>query len=353
MRFGVREICNVVLRAKAKMTVGSKTFYKDEPVLYFDSLTTSSLEGAATTVYAQGGRGNARLLAWEGERTLTFNMTDALISPESFSVLSGATVLDASAENSMYVHTTARAVVERDTTDNTKAIIKVDGKAAYNHTHTSGENAVAGADIFIMQVNGNEMSEPAIPYDGEDGKSGVEYDATNDKTIIECYKFAPGSTVLVDYYTIVNKGKQIEITPDKFGGYFYLEASTLFRDEETGQDLPAEFVIPRCKVQSNFTFTMAATGDPSTFDFVLDAFPDYTKFDPEKKVLAILQVVEDVDVEDNGLEERPHLSKAAGTAAWTSDDTFDHKTSYTFGDAKYPNANSNTDEINSNFTPAP
>lgn len=67
MKFGVREICNVVLRAKSNMKVGSKKFFKNEPVLYFDSLTTSSLEGAATTVYAQGGRGNARLLAWEGE----------------------------------------------------------------------------------------------------------------------------------------------------------------------------------------------------------------------------------------------------------------------------------------------
>lgn len=54
MRFGVREICEVVLRAKAKQTLGSKTFYKNEPVLYFDTLKTSSLEGQSTTVYAQG-----------------------------------------------------------------------------------------------------------------------------------------------------------------------------------------------------------------------------------------------------------------------------------------------------------
>lgn len=54
MRFGSREICNVVLRAKAKQKLGNRTFYKDEPVLYFDSLKTSSMEGAATTVYAQG-----------------------------------------------------------------------------------------------------------------------------------------------------------------------------------------------------------------------------------------------------------------------------------------------------------
>jgi hypothetical protein len=97
MKFGVREIAEVVLRAKSKMRVGSRTFYRNDPVIYFDSLTTSSFEGNATTNYANGGRGNARLMAWEGERTLTFNMTDALISPESFMILSGAGLIDAAA----------------------------------------------------------------------------------------------------------------------------------------------------------------------------------------------------------------------------------------------------------------
>ncbi|MCI7442006.1 MAG: hypothetical protein MSA89_02790, partial [Clostridium sp.] len=82
MKFGVREICDVVLKAKAPQKIGNKIFYKNEPVIYFDTLKTSSMEGAATTVYAQGGRGNARLVAWEGERTVTFTMEDALISPE-------------------------------------------------------------------------------------------------------------------------------------------------------------------------------------------------------------------------------------------------------------------------------
>jgi hypothetical protein len=36
---------------------------------------------------------------------------------------------------------------------------------------------------------------------------------------------------------------------------------------------------------------MAATGDPSTFNFVVDAFPDYTKFDKDKKVQAVVQVI--------------------------------------------------------------
>jgi hypothetical protein len=55
--------------------------------------------------------------------------------------------------------------------------------------------------------------------------------------------------------------------------------------------MPAEFIIPNCKIQSNFTFTMASSGDPSTFTFTMDAFPDYTRFDRSKKVLAAIQVI--------------------------------------------------------------
>lgn len=99
MKFGVREICDVVLRAKTRMQVGNKIFYKNEPVIYFDTLKTSSMEGAATTVYAQGGRGNSRLVAWEGERTVTFTMEDALISAEGFMILSGAGLVEATLQN--------------------------------------------------------------------------------------------------------------------------------------------------------------------------------------------------------------------------------------------------------------
>ncbi|MBR6516401.1 MAG: hypothetical protein IKT40_06050, partial [Bacilli bacterium] len=100
--------------------------------------------------------------------------------------------------------------------------------------------------------------------------------------------------VKVDYYVEKTaKASEITITPDKFAGFYYLEASTLFRKEETGEDLPAEFVIPKVKVQSNWTFSMAATGDPSTFTFTMDAFPDYTKFDKTKKVLACLQIIDE------------------------------------------------------------
>lgn len=293
MRFGVREICNVVLRAKATQTLGSRKFYKNEPVLYFDTLKTSSLEGASTTVYATGGRGNTRLVAWEGERTLTFTMEDALISPEGFAILSGAGLIAATEKAPIYVHTTFQYEVKE------KNIIELPEEACWNKYNNNDEYYNASADIFVMTMTDGQIdAEPCIPY------------AVNkDHKTLTCYSHAGtidvGDVVLVDYYVKRTGGAQlIEITADKFGGNYYLEASTLFRRESDGVDMPAEFIIPNCKVQSNFTFSMASSGDPSTFTFTMDAFPDYTKFDKTHKVLAAIQVIEDpVEDEDNGVRE--------------------------------------------------
>ncbi len=65
MRFGIREVANLTLRSKQEVVIGSQTFHTGQPVLYIDTATTSSLEQAATTVYATGGRGNTRLIAWD------------------------------------------------------------------------------------------------------------------------------------------------------------------------------------------------------------------------------------------------------------------------------------------------
>jgi hypothetical protein len=306
MKFGVREICDVVLKAKAAQKIGNKIFYAGEPVCYFDTLKTSSMEGAATTVYAQGGRGNARLVAWEGERTVTFTMEDALISPEGFMILSGAGLTDASNEKPIYQHVT-------ETVDGNDVVVSAgELKIPVAEMPYIPANKKENFAYVMLMKNGEIISEPFIPdhtgaHDdnnvysiAKDETLGVYCvvvkqhkmleDASQDYTIDE---FADFDSVLVDYYTPkMADAQQIEITADKFGGNYYLEASTLFRDQN-GVDMPAEFIIPNCKIQSNFTFTMASSGDPSSFTFTMDAFPDYTRFDKSKKVLAAIQIIKE------------------------------------------------------------
>ena len=156
-QYGIREVCDLEFYA-----LGADGGKKGtDPVFKIDTAKTSTLESATTTVYAQGGKGNPRLIAWEGERTLTFTVEDALISKEGLELLNG--------------------------------------------------------------------------------------DLTKDN--------------------------KITIEPNKFADYYYVEAKSLMRKAVDGKDYLLTIVLPRVKIQSGFTMTMAPTGDPSTFSYVMDAFP--------------------------------------------------------------------------------
>ena len=280
MKFGVREICDVVLRAKDKVKIGNQTFEKDEPVIYFDTAKTSTVEGAATTVYATGGKGNSRLIAWEGERTVTFTMEDALLSPLGFAILSGAGIVEAGASGAaINVHSTTTTIGTESS-----GSIEIDLSEALPTNGTLSTDA----DVYGFILDGTGSISKKL---GKVTPSGSTVTFS-----VNSLGLDPGSshTVLLDYYVKMTSGvQQIEITPDKFAGSYYLEASTLFRRQDNGSDMPAQFVIPNVKIQSAFTFSMAASGDPSTFTFTMDAFPDYTKFDKSKKVLFALQIVDD------------------------------------------------------------
>ena len=282
MKFGVREICDVVFKAKSSGKLGTMDYVAGQPVLYIDSAKTSTMEGAATTVYAQGGKGNARLIAWEGERTLTFTVEDALLSPIGFAILSGAGLMDAAETAPIYVHVSSMTHVGADGALDLVA----------NDIIKDGEVVDAKSPVFVMQMKDGSMVGKLEATLGDDNKSLTIEGLTDD------------SDVFVDFY-VARKSAAQELTIDmeNFAGYYYVEASTLFRRQSTGEDLPAELIFPNVKVQSNFTFSMASTGDPSTFTFTMDAMPGYTRFNRNKKVLCAIQIMDDAAVANaNGVD---------------------------------------------------
>jgi len=282
MKFGVREICNVVFKAKSAVKIGTTEFKAGQPVLYIDTAKTSTVEGAATTVYAQGGRGNTRLLAWEGEKTLTFTVEDALLSPIGFSVLSGAGLFKKEGIQ-VHVHTTSAANVSAD------------GVIDLTDALASEEEIDETAPVFVMITE----KDGSVTGDIIDGLT-----VSDDGKKLEGATANKGATVFVDFYVVKDSTKvsELQIDAENFGGYYYVEASTLFRDQNTGKDLPAEITLPNVKIQSNFTFSMASTGDPSTFTFTMDAFPGYTYFDNKHKVLCVFQIVDDPNASEKEID---------------------------------------------------
>lgn len=340
-RFGSREICNVVFKARTEMQVGNTTFQKGQPVLYMDTAKTSTVEGATSTVYAQGGRGNPRLIAWEGERTVTFTVEDALLSDISLAMLTGAGLMnmkDASAEAPLYVNHTFDLPILKG------GIVKID----YDTVAIDGAEDIfvsEDAPIFgtILDMAGYGVVPCTLVSDGISGieptyidpenlDAGCVYHIADQQTLVlnfgeQAAGFA-GQTIRVDCYLQKKQGaSQISIDAEHFAGNFYVEAETLFREQGLAKDFPAILTFPNVKLQSNFTLNMSNSGDPATYSFVMDAMPAYTKFDKQHKVFVAIDIIGEetlkpssVSTQDQAPVVDPAFSEVvAGAAGWTAD----------------------------------
>ena len=298
MKFGVREICDLTFKTTADgQKVGNRVFPKaGMPAFSIDTARTSNLEQATTTVYAQGGKGYNRLIAWEGEKTMTFTVEDALISPMGLAVLSGAGLLNAAEDNVRHVHVTLdTAVLDGGVAKVYLADLREETglNEAEKFTVCTAEVAPAYATVIDNSGAGIEFI-PSVEIGGGTAstrENGLDVVEGTPVTFTVDTNYV-GKTIKLDFYLIMTAGvTEIEIKPSDFGGFFYVEAQTLFRREDTGVDMAAEIILPRVKVQSGFTFSMSASGDPSVFNFTMDAFPGYTRFDHSKKVMCVMQVI--------------------------------------------------------------
>ena len=319
MKFGVRECANIVFRAKTPTNIGKYKFKAGQPVLYIDTATTSSVEQATTTVYAQGGRGNVRLISWEGEKTLTFTVEDALLSPVSLAMLSGADLFQGSATvDTVHFHTTSTATLVVDS-EGANAFIDLSGVLGSKETlcptndspiyviitdpsgDLTGEIIEGTVTVGKPVYTNNVISDVTAAGAGEVAQAikianprsqGIADFASEEKTVLS------GNSqyaVFVDYYLDKKASKvdELQIAADNFAGNYYVEADTLFRRKSDGVDMPANLTFPNVKIQSNLTFSLSGTGDPSTFTFTMDALPGYTYFDKSREVLCVIQVIED------------------------------------------------------------
>lgn len=299
MKFGVREVVDLTFKTTAAgQKVGNKVFKRaGQPAFHIDTARTSTLEQATATTYAQGGQGYARLLAWEGEKTMTFTVEDAMMSPMGLAVLSGAGLIN---DKPKHVHMVLDVYVNAGGTYNL-SLETVEEELGM--TLTDGCKICGNIPAYGTILDG---SGAGIGWIDEITIAGME-DSVADVDLVKGSPVtftlggsAANKTVKLDFYIVLKTGvTEVTIAPEDFGGYFYVEAQTLFRREDSGKDMAAEIILPKVKVQSGFTFTMASSGDPSTFTFTMDAFPGYTYFDKTKKVMCVFQIIGN-DGEDSG-----------------------------------------------------
>jgi hypothetical protein len=284
MKFGIREITNIVFRTVAdSQKFGDLTIAKaNTPVALFDSAKTSTVESTVATVYAQGGRGNPRLLAWDGDRVVTFKFEDVIMNKRVVSMLSGANTTNSA--------TTKLHLVENSTfaasSGVTATFVTLDIPV--------GSSFYTTANVFYIDYTDQEGTPTKLTYtttaiSANSGTTSAGYYNIGAAGITIGIASTSTNAYLIDYY-VSGQGTNFTVEAGKFAGYYIIEANTLFRGLD-GVDYPAQFTIPRGKLKSNFTFTMSPTGDPSTFTFEVDALPGTTKL-ISKPVLFQLDIVD-------------------------------------------------------------
>ncbi len=233
-KYGVKEVADITLYDLAT----------GKPILFLDSLKVSSIENKATTVYARGGKGNPKILAWDFDREAMVKTQSALMSIKSLSLLSGTTA-----------SVGAVAIKKRE------VIAAVVGSAGETKVTTSklptGTNIAAylSSDTTYSTPIAATFSTPDITFADTDVSVGVSVDVF--------YEYLSDST-----------SETIVISANTFPGYFKVVGDTVVRNTTTGLDEAFQFIIYKAKLSPNFTLEFKADGDPSAFDMDLEAFRD-------------------------------------------------------------------------------
>ena len=286
MKFGVREAVDVTFKAivpegQKSIKFGSLEFAPFEPVLVFDTLKTTTSEQAVTTVYAQGGRGNPKIVGWDGDKTLTLTMEDAVISKEGLSILMNAQLVTSTEATPTYEHIT-KVFSKNDFTKSTSGKLELNASKDFT-------NGGYKEGMFAISDDFSKSFGSCTGYDGDKFTFTGTVEVDNDNH--------PKEDIRIDYYYKETEGKTVSVNIDKgeFKGInFYVEGDTLFRDTD-GKDHSAQLIYPRVKVQSNMNFSLSGSGDPTTFTFTCDAFPGKIKGQQavNKKLLGAIQIFED------------------------------------------------------------
>ena len=221
------------------------TFYSLEspfnPVVTLRTLKMTEVQTTGETVYAQGGRGNARLVGFSGNKEATVALQDAIFDNQALAMLTGNAV------------TTGERTLDKFF----EATVGEDGLITLPFT------PVADSQKVYPFVAGALGEQEALT-------TGYTI-ASNVVTIVDA---VAGDKYRVYYKTTVGSAKTITVTASDFGGTFRLVCDVLVRDAETSKVYYAQFIAPKAKIEDEFTFSFSPEGDPSVLDIPLQLLKD-------------------------------------------------------------------------------
>lgn len=239
-RFGVHEVADVTLY----------DIVTKKPTLYLNSLKMSTVETEAETSFATGGKGGAKILAWDFNKTAKFNMQNALLDPKAFALQAGLA----------------------DVTTGVTQVYKREKVTATGTTATLSGTPKTGTQITVYGTtdgvtNGTEFNKVAS------APTAGQYSITGSTITLN---IADQNSTLIVFYIVdtTASATSINLTASKFPGFYMVVGDTIVRNEITGVDEPFQIIIPKAKLLPGFSLQLQPSGDPTVFDFNMEVYKD-------------------------------------------------------------------------------
>ena len=209
-------------------------------------------------------------------KEINVNITDALFSPKSLSIMLGNGVVTP-ATNQYIQHT---AVVR--VTDNgyfpqyfVADVYDSETKGSVRKKIYIGPNENAPDGMVKLANSGIQLYDGSIfPTAQLTSEAGLTVDSTfTSADLLAAAASSNYSTYatqkMLFTYGVKATTKTIVISGDSFPGTYYVTGDTYCRSDIDGSDQFFQFIIPKAKMTAENTITLEAEGDPSTFNMNL------------------------------------------------------------------------------------
>ena len=247
------------------------------PVLYLDTLKTSTLSQSSEVVDARGGKGNVKILSWDTNKELTIEMEDAVFSAKSLQIMFGGdmTVTGSTQE---VLKTLKSSDIGFPTGETTYLTFKLNGNPYYidkaKVTAFSYNSATVTGETIGEVVYGKEVSDPvavAVPdFANMIGKKDSSSSSVTQKIEFVTFDLLDCVDAVTNGSGIVSEGMTINIGAEFNSNTYYITGDTYARNVASGKDEFLQFIIPKGKVSAeDVSLTMEADGDPATFSMTV------------------------------------------------------------------------------------
>ena len=286
--FGVKELYEVVLRAKVPMHFGDRYVEEGEPVLYFENISMSLLTQQTSPIMARGGWANLPRVIWEDRSEVTFTLSEGVMSSISMGILLSANVTKTEKENPLYVSKREgpfSLVPYQDEEGERKVLYLLNEPILYpdkktfifEYTRDVAQRKVYGKIVGDKDALGR--TRVAIFEDKE-----CKINADENKEYIVDY-----------YYKYNNDALLYTIQKERFNGLFTLEGKFYSKDENEGLNYSNLIYMPKVRVVSDISLRLGERADPTVSVFNIIGLPENTGNNKNGLIMEITRLSDDIE----------------------------------------------------------